>query len=990
LNQTTTPLTIRKQPVQEPVIDEAGFRQQLQSCVRGEVCFDAVTRGVYATDASHYQVMPRCVVVPVDEDDAIKAIQIAYEHSVPITARGAGTSLSGQATWTGMVLDVSKYLNKVLSIDPHASTARVQPGLVRDHLNASLKKHGLHFVPDPATTSRATIGGMIGNNSSGTRSILYGKTSDHVVSLKVAMGDGSVWVLGEGREQDPSTPEGRFTQAMGEWLEDHATLIEERFPKVMRRVSGYALDALLEQTKEKRSDPFSLVPLFVGSEGTLGVVVEATIRLQPLPKHTALCIGHFEDAVASLRCVESVVEHGPSAIELLDDVVCAEAMRNPTTKHLADFVELMANGQAPKGMLICEFFGETKQEAFGKAEQLSQQMQTANAGYAWLVRTDPKGIQDVWDVRRLGLGLISNTPGPVKGQAFIEDACVPLKHLADYIAFVFTTCERHGVPLSVYAHASVGVIHCRPMLDLHLVEHVKTMRLIAEACFEKVVSFGGSFSSEHGDGMVRGEFIERFYGPELTTLFAKIKDMLDPSGLMNPGKKVLPESMTEHLRHQTNDYPETTPVSTQFHYEEHGGLLQGAEQCNGVGACRKTGSGTMCPSYMALKDESHSTRGRANALRLALSGQLGGMEAQDALVSDELHGVLDLCLSCKACKTECPNGVDMAKYKAEAQQLRHDRRGVPMKAQLIGRLAELARWGSGPWAPLLNRWAQTGRVRLFMKRFVGLNIDHGLPRLKSKAWPVNGSPGSTKPDVVLFADTYARFFEGSTGLQATALLERLGFVVKVITPGCCQRPALSQGFLKQAKTSGRQTLENLRPWFEQGVPVVVIEPSCLSALVDDLFALIDDPALAKQAREGIALLDQFLLRHVDQSAWQDAVESSGGAVTVHAHCHQKAMGPAGHAPGYAKLLAWSGAQVHVADAGCCGMAGAFGHEHPGVAALVFEDHLSRIGVGSGTSIEGRRVAVSGFSCQMQYGSGQANDAGVIGEHWLSRLVIRPD
>lgn len=985
--ETTTPLTVK----QTPVIDAAGFRRQLESRVRGEVYFDAVTRGVYATDASHYQVMPRCVVVPLDEADVLEAMQVAHAYGVPTTARGAGTSLSGQATWTGMVLDVSKHMNQVLTVDAQARTARVQPGLVRDHLNAKVKAHGLHFAPDPATTSRATIGGMIGNNSSGTRSILYGKTSDHVVSLRVAMADGSVWRLGEEREQGPATPEGAFAQTLDGWLESHCDLIEAKYPKVMRRVSGYALDTLLASKKVSDTflPAFSLVPLFVGSEGTLGVVLEAVVRLEPLPRHTALCIGHFDDAVASLRCIESVVEHGPSAVELLDDVVCAEAMRNPATKHLAGFVELTDGGQAPKGMLICEFFGNTQEEAAGKAERLSQEMEAADAGYVWPVRTDPKGIQDVWDVRRLGLGLISNTPGPVKGQAFIEDACVPLKHLADYIAFVFELCSKYDVPLSVYAHASVGVIHCRPMLDLHQAEHVETMRVIAEACFEKVVAYGGSFSSEHGDGMVRGQFIEQFYGPALALLFAKIKDELDPKGLMNPGKKVSPEPMTEHLRYQTKDYPQTTPVPTRFHYEEHGGLLPAVEQCNGVGVCRKTTGGTMCPSYMALKDEVHSTRGRANALRFALSGQLDGMEAKDALASDELHGVLDLCLSCKACKTECPNGVDMAKYKAEAQQAKHDRRGVPLKAQLIGRLADLAKLGCGPWASTLNRFAESGAARLLMKRFVGLSIEHGLPRLRSKAWPASGSISDVKPDVVLFADTYARFFEGATGSQAVALLERLGFRVQVITPGCCQRPAISQGLLKQATASGGQTLENLRRWFDLGVPVVVIEPSCFSALVDDLTSLFDDAGLAQQVKKGVWLLDEFLVNRVDQAAWRAAVASSGGAVTVHAHCHQKALGASGHAPAYATLLAWSGAEIHVADAGCCGMAGAFGHEHPDVAGLVFEDHLARIDACPSVPGEHRSVVISGFSCQMQYGSTQASDAGISGEHWLSRLVIRP-
>lgn len=972
--------------------------------MRGEVSVKAADRGLYASDASHYQQMPAAVAVPVDEEDALAAIGAAHELGLPVTARGGGTSLSGQTFGSGLVLDVSKHLNQVHEVNETDGWARVGPGVVRDQLNAQLTERGLHFAPDPATGKAATVGGMIGNNSSGTRSVVYGKTIDHVLACRVALADGTVI------DCEERTPEawqaaaqqggrvGDIHAGITGVIDRHREEILERYPKVIRRVAGYNLDEFVDgagytggvgprAARNAGARPWSLHNLVIGAEGTLGIVLEAKIRLTPTPGGTAVCVVHFDDVIASLAAVDPMLEHGPSAIELLDHTVLDEAKINPATRRYARFIE-----GAPRAVQIVEFFGDSEADAKERAESFAAAMQSRGVGYAHPVRADPQGQADVWNTRKLGLGLISNVKGPRKGQAFVEDACVPTRYLADYIERLSRVCDQQSVPYSMYAHASVGVIHFRPWLDLHREQDIARMRAIAESAFETAVGYGGAFAGEHGDGVVRGEFIERFFGSSLYGAFREIKGLFDPENRMNPGRIVDPPPMDHQplMRYRQPEYAEQTArVEANYRYDSQGGFALAVEQCNGVGACRKVGEGVMCPSYMATRDESATTRGRANTLRLAMSGQLG-KDPMAALASDEVHEVLSLCLACKACKSECPNAVDMAKLKSDAMQMRHDRRGTPLGARLMGGMPDAAKRIAGPLAPLVNAVQSTALFKVLLHKLAGIDRRRPLPRFAAK--PLHRqlqrlgrrraaaeersdqAADAPRPRVVLFDDTYANFFEPSIGVAAVQLLEACGYEVTLAKAGCCQRPRLSKGLVRAAAREGGKTLRNLdRLRGEQGesLPILCLEPSCASSLKDDLADLVKDDELGRRVSARVWMLDEFLAHEGVE------LESAVGETFFHGHCHQRALFDT------AAMRDALGSEHRCTDsnAGCCGMAGSFGYEHYEVSKNVGEDRLFP-GVASAKQ-RGETVIAPGFSCRHQL----ADFCDVKAKHWVE--CVRP-
>ena len=973
------------------------FEKQLRRSIRGEVSFDLTTRGLHATDASHYQIMPRCVVVPVDEADCIEAVKIAGRFQVPVTPRGAATSLSGQTFGAGMVIDVSKYLDQVLELNVQERWARVQPGAIRDRINAQFKSCGLHFAPDPATGNRATVGGMIGNNSSGTRSIVYGKTIDHVLSCKVVLSDGTLLELepvDEDSWQDRSQGDSREAEiyrGVKNISDRYREEILARYPKVMRRVSGYNLDEFVDGAgytgpiggrSNSNHRVWNLANLVVGSEGTLGFVLEAKIKLEPLPRATALCIVHFHDLIESLRAVVEINRHGPSAVELLDEVVLREAVVNASTRHLATFIQ----GE-PDAVLLVEVFGENADDAAAKIHSLAQELRSSRIGYAWPIRTDPKQQAEVWEVRKVGLGLISNAKGPTKGQAFVEDACVPVEALPEYVGRMRALCEEQGCGSSVYAHASVGVLHFRPMLDLHKEQDRQKMIAIAQEAFEMVCSYGGAFAGEHGDGLVRGQFIPQYYGPRLYQAFREIKGLFDPGNLMNPGKIVDTPSMLSHLR-----YGETyrlQPVENLFHYRDQGGFPLAVEQCNGVGACRKLGSGTMCPSYMATRDEEATTRGRANALRLAMSGQLG----HGAISSDRTKEVLELCLACKACKSECPNAVDMARLKSDVLQMHHDHHGVPLGYWLIGAMPDAARRLAGPLASLVNLVQHLPGYRWIMEKLTGIDRRRPMPpfaarplrTLLRQRQRTTGKQASPAPAgrVVLFDDTYANYLEPQVGLAAVELLESCGYEVILARAGCCQRPRLSKGLVRAAKRHGTRTMERLDVYARQGLPILCLEPSCASALADDLPDLIDDAALGRRVAGCVKMIDVFLAEEV-AAGRIPPLESSHREIVLHGHCHQKALfGTAAIRQLFANM---SGTRCEEVDSGCCGMAGSFGYEHHELSGKIGEDRLFPA-VRKAVE-QGKTVVACGISCRHQL----HDFLGVKAKHWVEvvRAGRRPE
>lgn len=932
------------------------FEDTLRSNFRGDISFRDIDRGIHASDASHYQIMPLGVAWPMDEDDVLAALKTAHQFAVPVTARGAATSLSGQTHGPGLIIDCSRYMDAVLEIDPAKKTARVQPAVIRDLLNQELASEGLMFAPDPATGNRATVGGMIGNNTSGARSVVHGKTSDQVISLKVALIDGTVLKIdrlkaNQWQEKcEAGGREGEIYSRLTELIETNEEEIRARFPKVMRRVAGYALDAFLPEHETR-----SLADIIIGSEGTLAFILEATLNLVPVPKHTALCVIHFDAILDSLRRLEEMLEFGPTAIELLDDVILSEARVNPATAHCAGFFI-----GKPEALLIVEFCDDSAEAVKERADSFAKTMQDRDIGYASPVMLDAKEQADVWETRKLGLGLISNVKGATKGQAFIEDACVPLPELPDYIEKVQAICERENLKMAMYAHASVGVLHLRPMLDLHREEDIAKMRRIAEECFELVKEKGGAWSGEHGDGLVRGEFIAKFFGEQITEAFAEVKRIFDPDGLMNPGKMIKPGSMTENLRYGISDYEEKSAAvesRTDFRYADQGGFVLAVEQCNGVGACRKLGSGTMCPSYMATKDESHSTRGRANALRLAMSGQFG--DTTVAMAGDDLHETLALCLACKACKQECPNAVDLARLKSETLQMRHDVRGVPLGTWMIDAMPKMARLVCGPVAPLVNFFQTLSPTRWLLEKMTGIDTRRKLPafaklslhsHLKGRKWAIDGD----REKVVLYADTYTRFYEPEVGIAAIELLENCGYCVEVPELPDSQRARLSKGLVRRAKEEGTLLLQQLDQWASKDIPLLFLEPSCASSVADDLPDLIDDIELGKRVAGQVKLIDRFLEEEGIK------LQSKFGHLLIHGHCHQKALFGEPYVNGLIN------GENSSSNAGCCGMAGTFGYEHYDVSQAVGEDRLFPA-VTEAMTEHGSELAVvaNGISCRHQ-------------------------
>ncbi len=941
------------------------FVEALRRRLEGDVWSDVVTRGVYATDASVYEMMPVVVAAPRHEADVLAALALAQDYRVPVLARGAGTSLAGQAVLQGLVLDFTKYMNRVLALDCEGRTARVQPGVVRDQLNLEAAPARLHFAPDPATTSRCTFGGMIANNSSGMRSIKYGRTSEHLVALKVALADGIVLELTQttpSRWRAVEAAGGRVGAIYSGFRQIVTPLhreIQKRYPKTLRRVGGYALDAF------PPGRPWNLSQLICGSEGTLAIILEATVRLEPLPSHSLVVAAHFDSLRQALAAVQHMDDFGPSAIELLDRSVIQTARNNRITAAQCHFVR----GE-PAAVQLVEFQSEVLAEAEDRAQAMIAHLRKLGLGYHFPVLSDARAVADAWSVRKNGLGLIMNRPGARRPLAFIEDAAVPVEVLPDYIGDVMAICAQHGVEATAYAHASVGVIHVRPWLDLRKQADVERFRRISEAVFERVLHYGGSWSSEHGDGLVRSPYLPRFYGPRIYEAFRQIKKLFDPDHLLNPGKIVDPPPMTQHLRYGP-EWREAMPGKAWYRYNE-GHFSAAVHMCSGVGACRQLRGGTMCPSFHATRDEVHSTRGRANALRMAMGGRLPG-----DLTSSEVVEVLDLCLSCKACKSECPSNVDMARLKSEVMQWHYDRHGIPMRERFVSMSAGMARRLAGPLAPFVNALLRTRPFRYVLEQVAAIDRRRVLPRYARRpfvGWPAERARASAGRRVVLFADTWMQCHDSHVGRAAATVLEKLGYAVHVVAKGCCQRPRISHGHLRQAVAAGLRAAQQLEPWIAQGVPVLVLEPSCASAFTDDLADLLPEPWGA-MLRRGVFFLDAWLAAEVRKGHVRPAWKAGKvGPVWVHAHCHQKALWSA--ADTCTLLASMPGAEVHEIPSGCCGMAGSFGYEkgHYEWSRKIAEEVL----LPEVRKAPEATLVAPGFSCRHQI----ADFAGRQALHWV--------
>ena len=937
---------------------------RLRAEIEGDVLFDAMDRGRYATDASFYQIEPEGVVVPKRADDVAAALAIAREEGVSVLPRGGGTSQSGQTVGRSLVIDFTKHLNTILETDFEAAEILVQPGIVMDDLNRQLKGSGFWFPVDVSTSSRATIGGMAGNNSCGTRSIRYGIMRDNVRAIDAWLADGTEAHFGElpSDFETLNMPDVvrdlmRDLRRLGEREADH---IAGAFPAVSRRVGGYLIDAILPKAGD---EPINAAKLLCGSEGTLAISRQIRLGLSRQPVNKALGLCHFLTFRAAMEAAQHIVKLGPVAVELVDRTLIELA------RDIAMFRPIMERyvSGKPDALLLVEFAEDEQAENLRRLEQLEELMGDLGATIVKVDDTDQQ--KAIWGVRAAGLNIMMSMKTEGKPVSFIEDCAVPLEHLADYTERLTGVFEKHGTTGTWYAHASVGCLHVRPVLNLKLEEDTKKMRAIAEEAFEMVREYKGAHSGEHGDGLVRSEFHETMYGRRTIELFEEIKERFDPEGRLNPGKIVRPPKMDDRSLFRFKPQYHVADFETALDWSAYpgaGGGFQGAvEMCNNNGECRKLGGGAMCPSYRVTRNERDVTRGRANTLRLAISGQLGS----EALTSDAMLETMKLCVSCKACRRECPTGVDMARMKAEVLQARHKRYGATLRDKVIGYLPRLA--------PYLSRMAMTANLAneshltaRLQERILGLTAKRPLPRWSAAKWTEPALDHAGEKDlgeVVLFADTFNRYFEPANIRAADTVLRKLGYSVTYIRPtgggrpACCGRTFLSAGFIDEARAESRRFIDAVMPVIRRGATLVGLEPSCLFSMRDE-FQVLHPGDEVQMLSERALMFEEFLLREVDADRIKAPIAYLARDVLVHGHCHQKSFGAAESVVDAFRLV--GGAQARMVEASCCGMAGSFGYQAETYETSVAMSELDLMPAVRETPAS-TVIAADGFSCRHQ-------------------------
>lgn len=959
------------------------LEQRLTDALDGEVRFDRYSRALYSTDASLYQMQPIGVVIPKHQQDVITTVQIAAERNVPILPRGGGTSLAGQSVGEAVVLDMSKYMNALLEVNVEAHWARVQPGIVLDELNHRLKPHGLMYAPDVATSSRANVGGTIGNNSAGSHSLIYGKTIDHVMSLDLVLSNAdeitaSPLALTElASKQQGESLEANVYRELCRICADNADEIRKRYPRILRRVAGYNLDEFVPNAGSKevtpyRRDgcdaehPFSLAKILVGSEGTLATTVEATINLVPIPKMTALCVVHFETLVASMEAMQPILACQPTAVELIDKTILDMTRSSLEFSRVTNFIQ----GE-PAALLAVEFYGESEAELRAHLDRLEKTLKRAGFGYAFVRCFTAEEKARVWETRKAGLGLLMGMKGDAKPVGFVEDAAVPIENLPEYVRRFDRIVTAHDTTAAYYAHASVGLLHNRPIVNLKSEADIQKMHSIAREVRNLLMELGGAMSGEHGDGLVRSEWIESMFGPQIYQALREVKNAFDPAGIMNPGKIIDAPPMTENLRFGAKY--NTIEIDTYYDFSSQDGFDRAIEMCNGVGACRKTLTGTMCPSFIGTREEEHSTRGRANALRSVISGALPHTD----FTSERLYEVLDLCLGCKACKAECPSNVDMAKIKYEVLAHYHKANGLPLHRRMFGEIASLAPFGSA-FAPLSN-WAVNNRLSKWLaEKFIGVDRRRDMPtfvRPTFTQWFRKSHNRTSAPEritasnkVVLFADTFMNYSEPAIGKAAVEVLEALGFTVILPEKKCCGRPLISEGMLDRALENARYNIASLQQYADEGVPIIGCEPSCTSTLTDDYVELINTPA-AKRVAEATCSFEEFIAQLHENGASSLTFTDEARDILLHGHCHQRAL--VGIQPTVEMLSLPPAHDVTVLDSSCCGMAGAFGYEKAHYELSMKIGELRLFPTVREKLAGNVTVSAPGFSCrhQLEHGTG---------------------
>lgn len=948
------------------------FLDELRQSVSGEVRADEISRTLYSTDASIYQVKPYAVLIPRSVEDIQTAVRLAGKYHIPLLPRGGGTSLAGQTVNEALVIDTTPHLNRILEVNAEEKWVRAEPGVILASLNAHLKPYGLKFGPDPASGTRAVLGGIVGNNSSGSHSILYGMTADHLLAVKVILSDGSLAEFSAKTEAELEQIQAQdgfeaeiYRQMLALVRNPHnLEVIRKSTPRHWRRCGGYNLDRLTDgqgfSFRWPHDPRFNLAKLICGSEGTLGFITEVKLNLVESPKLSALAIVHFDDLRTSLDSVPTMLEVQPSAVEMLDAHSMALVENAPL---FAEMQRSFIRGK-PNNVLIVEFYGESLPELQARLEHLHQHLQARQVPFTAIVNlTDPAAIETVWKVRTAGFGILMGMKGDTKPLAIVDDAAVPPAHLADYIIQLEEYCKQDlDHEISYFAHASAGCLHVHNMLNAKLAADV--------AKFPKIVSFsggllkqyGGVLSSEHGDGRLRSWLNPHFFGEEMYALFQQVKRIFDPQNIFNPGNIVNAPPMTEHLRYGPNY--KTLPITPALDFGPEG-FDRAVEMCNGTAICRNL-TGTMCPTYKASRDERLVTRGRANALRAAISGGI-------AFDSPDVYDTLDLCVSCKACRTECPSSVDMAKLKAEYLHQYYKTHPMPLRSRFFSYFGDLSKLAGGWMAPLSNFVLNLGFARALMNRALKLAPARPLPAFARSTFDDfyrRRKRTRSAKSVVLIVDVTRNYNRPEIAQAAFHVLEACGYNVIVPPEHDFGRPAFSKGDLALARQKALKALKVLAPYAAQNIPIVGLEPSDISMLIEDNASLLPGDERVKQVAVQTLSFEEFLWREMQAGNLAGKFKPQSGKILLHGHCHQKALIGTKYSE---ELLTFLGYQVKEAGSGCCGMAGSFGYEA--------EHYELSMKMGEVTLFPAVRaqskdtlVVAAGVSCHEQIAHGTGRDA----------------
>lgn len=949
------------------------LQEELSRAISGEVRFDEVTRRVYSVDASIYEILPLGVVTPKNIAELIAVVKIAKKHQIPLIARGAATGITGGCIGHGLIVDLSKYLRAIIEINYEQEYVICEPGVIQDELNAKLSSDGYRLGPDTSTGNRATIGGMLANNAAGARSLRYGKMVDHVEEVTLALYGGELIKLRKLSKEEfqtkasQSNREGLIYQTLLNLKQEYANEIAEHFPKIPRRVSGYNLDELI------KNEEFNPAKLIAGSEGTLGIAVEMKLRICRKPKTCVLCVMHCLELLPAMQHIPAMLDFHPLSLEMIDAKIITAGRSHPAMRGKLAWLE-----GDPQAVYVAEFEAEEISSAIEKLKEFKHAMQQLNFAYSLVEITDPTQMNAVWELRKAGLGLLLSKRTYSRAIAFIEDITVAPTELFSFMTDFLACLKSYGKEAGIYGHVGSGCLHVRPYIDLGKAEEQEIMQKMMLAVADLLLKHGGALSGEHGDGYIRSWLNEKMFGQKLYSAFCILKGAFDPENLMNPGKIVHAPALLHDLRSAVEK--NTPPLKTFLNFSKEGGIELAADLCNGNGLCRKQES-VMCPSFQVTHDEYDTTRARAQALRAIIHGHWPA-----TLASKQLYDVLDLCIQCKGCRTECPSQVDMAKMKSEALYHYHQEHGYSFRTYLFGKIGQFNRLLS-PVAAWANRF-NNSKLGKMLSSLLGITQERSLPLLANERfshWFQKDSElkcDSKSKKIVLFSDTFTEFNHPEIGQAAVKVLQSLGYSVIVPPWVCCGRTLYSKGMLKQAKKAALKLVSQLAPYAQQGIPIIGLEPSCVSMLKEDLEGLVGEDSDFIKIQAVTTSFDAFLHRHLVNGKWPHALIAQPTDILFHGHCHQKAH--EGTTFSMEVLRSLPGCKANLINSGCCGMAGAFGYEkeHYIFSMQIGELSLFPSITKNATSI----VIANGTSCRQQIFDGTGRKALHLAEVIASRIL----